>query len=43
MLDDYYDESGWDNRLGIPTGKRLAELGLEDIAEDLQKQGFLPA
>ena len=43
ILDDYYDESGWDIRLGIPTGKRLAELGLGDIAEDLQKQGFLPA
>lgn len=42
MLDDYYDESGWDIRLGIPTKKRLTELGLEDIAEDLKKQGLLP-
>jgi aldehyde:ferredoxin oxidoreductase len=42
-LDDYYDESGWDIRLGIPTKKRLTELGLGDIAEDLEKSGFLPA
>lgn len=43
ILDDYYDESGWDIRLGIPTKKRLAQLGLEDIAEDLKKKGFLSA
>jgi aldehyde:ferredoxin oxidoreductase len=42
MLDDYYDESGWDIKLGIPTKKRLVELGLGDTAEDLIKQGLLP-
>lgn len=30
MIDDYYDEQGWDIKRGIPTGKRLEELGLEE-------------
>lgn len=42
ILDDYYDESGWDIRLGIPTRKKLIEVGLEDIAEDLAKSRSLP-
>lgn len=32
MLDDYYEERGWDVRKGVPTKKRLIELGLEDFA-----------
>lgn len=28
MLDDYYDERGWDIRRGVPTTKKLKELGL---------------
>lgn len=35
MLDDYYDARGWDKN-GIPTRAKLEELGLEDIAEDLE-------
>lgn len=31
-LDDYYEERGWDIRLGIPTQKKLSELGLEEFA-----------
>ncbi|MGM0366224.1 MAG: aldehyde ferredoxin oxidoreductase C-terminal domain-containing protein [Actinomycetota bacterium] len=31
MLDDYYDERDWDIEKGIPTDKKLAELGLENI------------
>jgi aldehyde:ferredoxin oxidoreductase len=30
-LDDYYDESGWDNN-GIPTPEKLKELGLEWVS-----------
>jgi aldehyde:ferredoxin oxidoreductase len=30
-LDDYYDESGWDIQKGVPTKKKLLELGLEDF------------
>ncbi len=29
MLEDYYDERGWDKRTGIPTKEKLAKLGLE--------------
>lgn len=32
MLDDYYDERGWDKETGIPTREKLAELGLERYA-----------
>ena len=41
MLDDYYDEHGWDIELGGPTAKRLSELGLGTIAEDLEASGHL--
>lgn len=29
MLDEYYEARGWDVRSGVPTGEKLAELGLE--------------
>jgi aldehyde:ferredoxin oxidoreductase len=29
LLDDYYDERGWDIGRGVPTSKKLMELGLE--------------
>jgi aldehyde:ferredoxin oxidoreductase len=35
MLDDYYNFRGWDVRTGIPTQKKLKELGLEDVAGQL--------
>ncbi|MDY6918374.1 MAG: aldehyde ferredoxin oxidoreductase N-terminal domain-containing protein [Chloroflexota bacterium] len=28
ILDDYYDERGWDRKTGAPTAQRLAQLGL---------------
>jgi len=28
MIEDYYDEWGWDRRSGVPTARRLKELGL---------------
>ncbi len=28
MVGDYYDEQGWDPETGIPTRRRLEELGL---------------
>jgi len=43
ILDDYYDELGWDVKLGIPTKKRIIEVGLGDIAEDMEKSGYLRA
>ena len=30
MLDDYYDERGWDIEKGTPTEEKLSELGLKD-------------
>ena len=31
LLDDYYDESGWDKETTAPTAEKLRELDLEDI------------
>lgn len=32
MLDEYYQMVGWDKSTGIPTDKKLAELGIEKLA-----------
>jgi aldehyde:ferredoxin oxidoreductase len=37
MIDDYYDERGWEVETGIPTKKKLINLGLRDVAQDLEK------
>jgi aldehyde:ferredoxin oxidoreductase len=37
MLDEYYELRGWDKETGIPTKAKLVELGLEDVARDLEK------
>jgi aldehyde:ferredoxin oxidoreductase len=31
LLDDYYDERGWDIARGTPGEEKLTELGLEDL------------
>jgi aldehyde:ferredoxin oxidoreductase len=36
MLDEYYDEHGWDISTGVPTGSKLIELGLEDLTSILE-------
>ncbi|MBC8246219.1 MAG: hypothetical protein H8E81_01410 [Deltaproteobacteria bacterium] len=41
MLDAYYAERGWDIETGIPTQEKLTELGMGDIAKDLEGKGFL--
>jgi aldehyde:ferredoxin oxidoreductase len=41
MLDEYYGFRGWDKHTGLPTRKKLMELGLEDIAIELEKIGKL--
>jgi aldehyde:ferredoxin oxidoreductase len=38
MLDDYYRLRGWDKN-GIPTREKLKELGIEDVADSLEKAG----
>jgi len=41
MLDDYYRLRGWDKN-GVPTRKKLKELGLDDVAISLEKYGAYP-
>ena len=31
MIENYYDEQGWDRHTGIPAPERLVELGLTDV------------
>jgi len=33
LLDDYYDERGWDKVRGVPTNEKLTELGLEEFID----------
>jgi len=40
MLDEYYEIRGWDRERGIPSRKKLMELGLEDVALDLEASGI---
>jgi len=35
MLDEYYKTRGWDENTGIPTRKKLEELGLKEVADQL--------
>jgi aldehyde:ferredoxin oxidoreductase len=41
MLDDYYDERGWDMEKGIPTKDKLIELELGWVVRDLEGAGIL--
>jgi aldehyde:ferredoxin oxidoreductase len=41
LLDDYYNERGWDIETGIPEKRTLLALGLEDVAGDLENRGLL--
>ena len=41
MLDEYYDARGWERRSGWPTREKLVELGLEDVADQLNSMGRL--
>jgi aldehyde:ferredoxin oxidoreductase len=40
LLEDYYEERGWEVRRGIPTREKLADLGLESIITDLERLGI---
>ena len=35
MLDEYYTARGWDLNTGVPTKEKLAELGLEYVADEM--------
>ncbi len=43
MLDAYYKFRGWDVKTGLPTRTKLEELGLSEIAAELEKMGKLPS
>jgi aldehyde:ferredoxin oxidoreductase len=36
LKDAYYEMRGWDKDTGKPTAGKLAELGLEDITDDMR-------
>ncbi len=40
MKDEYYELRGWDVGSGLQTKGRLEDLGLKDIAEELERSGF---
>jgi aldehyde:ferredoxin oxidoreductase len=40
LLDTYYKFKGWNNQ-GIPTKESLHELGMDDVAQDLEQRGIL--
>jgi aldehyde:ferredoxin oxidoreductase len=41
MKTDFYSLRGWNPSTGYPTRARLSALGLNDVADDLQKRGLL--
>ena len=42
ILDEYYELRGWDKTRGVPTKKRLVELDLGNVADELSKPGLIP-
>jgi aldehyde:ferredoxin oxidoreductase len=41
MLDQFYELQGWDKKTGLQTREILVELGMEDVAQKLEKTGRL--
>lgn len=41
MLDEYYSLRGWDKDLGLPTRKKLEQLDLVDVANELERTAKL--
>lgn len=39
VLDHYYELRGWDKKTGIPTRRKLEELELRRVADELEKNG----
>jgi aldehyde:ferredoxin oxidoreductase len=40
LLDDFYDERGWDVKTGIPKKSKLLELGLDYVIKDAERRGL---
>jgi aldehyde:ferredoxin oxidoreductase len=41
MLDEYYEARGWDKETGLPLRPKLESLGLKEIADELDRMGYL--
>ena len=41
LKSEYYSLRGWDVPSGLPTEKKLKELGLSDVAADLKTRDLL--
>ncbi|MFC2002252.1 aldehyde ferredoxin oxidoreductase C-terminal domain-containing protein, partial [Chloroflexota bacterium] len=41
MLDEYYEQRGWDKATGFPKREKLEQLGLKEVAEELTGMGRL--
>jgi len=41
LLDDYYDERGWNPQSGCPARETLSRLGLDHVIKDLEARGLL--
>ncbi len=42
IKDEFYHRRGWDLKTGWPSGAKLKELGLSDVAAELNRLGKLP-
>jgi len=42
MLDEYYEACGWNKKTSTPTRKKLEELGLKDVADELAGMAKTP-
>jgi aldehyde:ferredoxin oxidoreductase len=40
MLDEYYEENGWDKNTAIPTREKLEELGLNEVIKQFDRLGI---
>ncbi|MEM4004340.1 MAG: aldehyde ferredoxin oxidoreductase family protein [Desulfurococcaceae archaeon] len=41
LLEEFYEACGWDKTTGVPTRRKLEELGLDYAARELEKLGLL--
>ena len=41
IKDEYYQIRGWNVKTGLPTSESLKELGLKDVADDLERKGLV--
>jgi aldehyde:ferredoxin oxidoreductase len=42
LMDEYYQLRGWDPKSGVPRRSKLRQLGLTDVAKELEASELLP-